>query len=117
MHRRRCSGVRTSMGLLCAQHIGDDIRYLQSEIRRDRIPHLSVLIGARPLEEIVVRERLDPSRFPNRPAPALRRVMMNEVMPVFADVTRNRGRRLVLHLYPEPIIEKPVPNPYRLTHI
>jgi hypothetical protein len=105
------------MELLCAQHIRDNIRYLHSEIRRDRVPHLSVLIGARALKEIVVRERLDASRFPNRPTPALRRIVMNEVMTIFADVARDRGCRLVLDLNPKPIIENTVPIPYSLRDI
>src|ERR1039457_6988357 len=111
MQRCRCSGVKTSMELLCAQHAGNDICHLQGEKRRDRVPYLPILIGARALKEIVVWEGLDACGFPNRPAPALRRVMMNEVVAVFANVARHCSCRLVLDLYSEPIIKKPMPIP------
>ena len=68
-------------------HSGD----LASEARRDRVAYLRVLLGTVAGEEVVVLEGLETCSLTHREASALRRIGMDEVVPVLGDVRDDRG--------------------------
>ena len=57
---------------------GNNLRNLPREQRRHRVADLLVLLGARPLEAVIVGERLQPRGFAHAEAAALRRVVVDE---------------------------------------
>jgi hypothetical protein len=71
-------------GMLCPKGVK---RYLH------RVSHLDVLRGPVSTKEVVVRERLETSRLPNRQAPALERVMVDVVVAILADMGDDRRTR------------------------
>ena len=73
-------------------------RDLPSEIGGDSVADLDVLLGSASTEEVVVWECLETCGFPDRDAPALARIGMNEIVAVLRDVTGDRAARLVAQL-------------------
>lgn len=72
---------------------------------RDGISDLDILLGAVAAEQIVVREGLKSSRFPNREASALHWIRVNKVVSVLADMACDRGTRSIPGLDGEAIGE------------
>lgn len=62
-----------------------------------------VLRGPRPQETVVIREGLESGGFPDSEAPALRRVVMDEVVAVLGDMRRDGGGGTVGKLHAEPV--------------
>ena len=60
------------------------------------VPYLRVLLSSSSFEEVVIREGLQPRGLPDGEAPTLSRVLVDEIMPVLCDVSRNSGGRPVL---------------------
>src|SRR5690606_1838678 len=73
--------------------------------RRDCIAHLYELCSPLPHEEVVVRKCLCPGRFPNCKTPALGRIRMDEVVPVFSNMADNGSGWKSWRLDPEPVRE------------
>jgi hypothetical protein len=71
------------------ENVPHNLRNLAGEERRNRVPDLAVLIRSCAFEKVVVRKRLEPSGFADGEAPALKRVWMNEIVPVLGDVRGN----------------------------
>lgn len=67
-------------------HLGDFSR----EHWRDRIAHLAVLLRPIAFKEIVVGEGLQPRRLSHGQATALRRIVMDVVVPVLLDVGNSK---------------------------
>ena len=85
----------------CRERQGDLVR----QERRNGVAHLNVLLRAGPMEEVVVRKRLETRHFPHGEAPALTRVRMNEIVAVLRQVTRDRCARAIGKLHPVAVIE------------
>ena len=64
-----------------------------------------VLLGARSLEEIVIRKCLQPSSLANSKAAGLGGIGMDIVVAVLRDVTGNSGRRFSSNLNPKTVSE------------
>lgn len=77
------------------QQLAYSSRDLPSEIGRDCIAHLDVLLGSASTEEVVVRKRLKTGGFSDRYASALARVGVDEVVAVLRYVTGDSATRLV----------------------
>ena len=75
------------------------------KIRRDGIADLDVLLRAAAVEEVVVRERLKTGHFPDGEATALARIVVNEVVAILGNVTRDGGAWAVGDLHSVAIIE------------
>ena len=76
-----------------------------SEKRRDGIPDLHVLLCPIALENIVIREGLQPSCLPHRQAPALGCVRVDEVVAILGNMARDSGGGIIGELDAEAIIE------------
>ena len=68
------------------QNLPEALGNLESEIGRDSVAHLNVLLGTRALEEVVVREGLQTRRFSHGEAATLARVGVDEIMTVLRNV-------------------------------
>lgn len=68
------------------QQVMHDRRDLPRQQRRHGIAHLLVLLRARSLENVIVGKGLQTRRLAHRQAPALRRVVVNQVVSVLVDV-------------------------------
>lgn len=64
-----------------------------------------VLLGARPLEKVIVRERLQPRRLADGEAAALCRVVVDEVVTILGDVGRDGCGRPARALHAEAVVE------------
>ena len=66
------------------------ISHLLSNLVRQQgrycVSYLPVLVGFASLEEVIVREGLQPGSFSHRQAPALGRVIVNIIVPILANV-------------------------------
>src|SRR5258708_20844915 len=74
-----------------AEQFVNDRGNLAREQGRDRISHLDVLLCARAGEEVIVGKGLESDRFAHRQAATLFWVIVNVIMPVFADMRSDRG--------------------------
>lgn len=83
-------------------HAGD----LAGKKRWDRVADLRVLLGPVTGEEVVVLEGLETCSLTHREASALRRIGMDEVVPVLGDVSDDGGRPRTLQLNPEAVGER-----------
>ena len=81
----------------------DDLSNLSCQERGNGVANLDVLRGPWPFKEVVVRECLEAGSFPHRQTPALSRVGMDIVMPVFGNVSRYRRCRAHPRLYAEAV--------------
>ena len=73
--------------------------------RWNRISNLNILLRPVAEEQVVVREGLQPGGLAHRQATTLRRVWMNEVVPVFRDVTGHGCCSFMGQLNPETVAE------------
>ena len=64
----------------------DDFGDLPGEERRNRVTNLSVLIGHPAFKKIIVRECLQPGRFPHTQAAALFRIIVDVVVPILSNM-------------------------------
>lgn len=87
------------------KYVGNNVSKLVGQERGDGVAHLAELVAPVALEKIVVRESLEPSRFPNSEAPALALIGMDEVMAVLGQMRRDCGGRIIPELYPKPVGE------------
>lgn len=78
--RRRICSSKTGESL---KHFPDDSGDLSGEQRRHCISHLCVLEGSGSLEEVVVRECLEPGGFTNSKTATLGRIGVDIVMTIF----------------------------------
>ena len=76
-----------------------------SQQRRYSVSDLAVLMSARPAEIVVVRKCLQPSRFADSEATALRLIVVDEVMSVLCNVARNRCSWTIRHLNAKAVVE------------
>ena len=79
---------------------------LYGEQWRYSIAYLAVLRSPRSAKEIIVREGLNPRRFPHSQTPALCRIVVNVVVAILANMTRYRCCRPIAKLDAKPISEK-----------
>src|SRR5262245_50340565 len=77
------------------QEFKNDLSYLARQKRRNGIAYLNVLLGAVAAEEVAVRKSLEPSCFPDCKRPALSRIEVNIVMPIFCNVAHDSRAGLV----------------------
>lgn len=87
------------------QKVPESPRDLVREVRRDGIAHLNVLFRAAAVEEVVVRERLKAGYLPHRETAALTRIVMNEVVTILGDMTRDGGAWTFGDLHPVAVVE------------
>ena len=83
----------------------DDLRNLVCEKRWHGIADLNILFGSIALKKIVVGKCLQARRFPDRQAATLKRVRVDEIMPVLRDMAGDRGRWLAPELNPKSVGE------------
>lgn len=69
------------------------------------VADLVVLLGARALEEIVIRKGLEAGGFADGKAATLRRIGVNIVVAVLRNVRNDGSGRAVRNLHTEPIVE------------
>jgi hypothetical protein len=71
--------------------------------RSQYVGYLNVLLGTIAAKEVVVGKSLEPGRFPDRERSALRRIVVNVVVPVLCNVTHNGRAGLISQLYPKSV--------------
>ncbi len=87
------------------EKVGDNACDLTGEERGHRVSNLLVLLCARPLKKIVVREGLESCSLADGQASTLRGIVVDEVVAVLGNVGGHRAGRVALELDPEAIIE------------
>ena len=78
---------------------------LHGKERRHGVSNLDILLCAVTEEAVIVGKGLQPSGLANSQAAALRRVGMNEIMPVLGDVAGYGRRRPIGQLDAEAVVE------------
>src|SRR5690242_821093 len=88
---------------VACQNVVNDSCHALCKQWRNCVADLLVLLGAGTFEVIVIRERLKACSFSRCEATTLRRVVVNVIMSVLADVRDDRGGRFSTNLHSEAI--------------
>ena len=80
---------------------------LHRQQRWYRVSNLGEFVTQVSGKVVVIRKSLQPGGLPDSETSALRRIIVNVVVTVPCDVTRNRCRRFYCHLNPEPVTKLP----------